>query len=237
MAEDQHNPECTSNFQENCCVICKLSFEDEKPITVLKKGILTLIKYSELRGRLELGSFLTECISVAPIRTVLVHKKCRRDFTDQKRRAETNVEETEVPKAKRLCSSFSPFNWNAHCMLCGKSATIDTRHPNRTHMKTVTTLPLRSKILEQCHKRGDLWASEVQTRLHGCIDLVAAEAVYHSKCFSRFMLNKESHQVSAGSDNKAQGRPEDHNMLICYVSGLNQKLEQKHTRLQNYRIR
>ena len=150
---------------------------------------------------------------MAPIRTVLVHKKCRRDFTDQKRKAETNVEETEVPNAKRLRSSFSPFNWNAHCMLCGKSATIDTRHPNRTHVKTVTTLPLRSKILEQCHKRGDLWASEVQTRLHGCIDLVAAEVVYHSKCFSRFMLNKESHQVSAGSDNKAQGRPEDHNML------------------------
>ena len=81
------------------------------------------------------------------------------------------------------------------------------------HVKTVTTLPLRSKVLEQCDKRGDLWASEVRTHLHGCIDLVAAEAVYHSKCFSRFMLNKESQQVSAGNDNKVQGRPEDHNML------------------------
>ena len=78
-----------------------------------------------------------------------------------------------------------------HCMLCGKPATIDAQHPNQSKVKTVTTLPLRDKVLEQCDKRGDIWASEVQTRLYGCIDLVAAEAVYHSKYFCRFMLNKE----------------------------------------------
>ena len=45
-----------------------------------------------------------------------------------------------------------------------------------------------------------MWASEVQIRLHGCIDLVAAEAVYHSKCLTQFMLNKELEQaIDSGS--------------------------------------
>ena len=91
-------------------------------------------------------------------------------------------------------------------MFCGKPATTDARHPNRKLVRTVTTLPLHSKVLEQCDKRGDVWASEVQTRLHGCSDLVAAEAVYHSKCFT---LNKELEQAT----DSASGRPEDQMML------------------------
>ena len=63
MAEE-NNPECDhfNHFQENCCVICKLGFKYEKAITVSRKGILTIIKYCEKRGWLELGTYLTECI-------------------------------------------------------------------------------------------------------------------------------------------------------------------------------
>ena len=81
---------------------------------------------------------------MTPIRTVLVHKKCCRDFTDQKR-----------------------------------------------------------------------VASEVQTCLRGCSDLVAAEAVYHSKYLTRFMLNEELEQAT-DSASKIQGRPEDQMMLHWY---------------------
>lgn len=63
-------------------------------------------------------------------------------------------------------------------MLCGKSAETASRHPERKqlHVHKVVTIPLHEMILECCSKRGDLWALEVQDRLHGCIDLVAAEA-------------------------------------------------------------
>ena len=54
-----------------------------------------------------------------------------------------------------------------------------------------------------------MWASEVQTRLHGCSDLVAAEAVYHSKCLTQFLLNKELEQATGS----ASGRSEDQMML------------------------
>ena len=76
-------------------------------------------------------------------------------------------------------------------------------------MHKVTTIPLRENILEQC---TDLWASEVQDRLHGCINLVPAEAIYHDSCFSRFMLNK---QLNTATAKKTQGRPEDEEMGHC----------------------
>ena len=102
MAEE-NSPDCGhfNQFEEDCCVICKLGFKDEKAITVTRKGILTIIEYSNKCGWLELGTYLAECISVTPVRTVLVHKKCRRDFTGQKRGMEKNAEEIDIPCAKR----------------------------------------------------------------------------------------------------------------------------------------
>ena len=181
MDEFQHS-EVVTNIRETFCVICKLCFGDEKLITVTKKGVLSLIYYGKKRGRLDLISYLTDRLTKIPIGIVLVHQNCRRDFTDHKRGVRRNTE-AEVVCPKRLRSSFVPFN----CMLCGKSAAVDTRHPNRRQVHTVTTLPIRGKLLKCCDKRGDLWASVVNTRLHGCIDLVASEeyiiiSVFHDLC-------------------------------------------------------
>ena len=167
-----------SQFQEDCCVICKLGFTTDKPVTVSKKGILSLISCSESRGCSELHSYLTESISKAPIGNFLVHKNCRRDFTNQTRIMRCNeLEDDQLPQAKRLRSSEVPFNWKDSCMLCGEFAYFDSRHPEKNKIRAVTTLPLRDKLLECYDKRGDSWGSEVQVRLHGCIDLVAAEAI------------------------------------------------------------
>ena len=197
-----------SVIQEDACVICRQSFEKEQPVTVSEKGILSLINYSEKRGLSDLNSYFTGRISTTTIGKVLVHKKCRRDFTDPKRLLCRKLEE---PCAKKLRSSLLPFTWKDDCMFCGKSAAVDTRHPERTPVCGVATLPFRQKLLECCDKRGDSWAAEVQNRLHGCIDLVAAEAVYHVNCYSRFMLLKD--HSAALPDIKAQGRPEDQGMM------------------------
>ena len=42
------------------------------------------------------------------------------------------------------------------------------------------------------YNRGDAWASEVQNRLHGCIHLVAAEAIYHVNCYC--LIKRTLHQ-------------------------------------------
>lgn len=199
---------------EEYCVICQKGFETEKSIKVSEKGLLSLILYSEKRGKLNLHKYLKECMSVVPKRKVLVHGKCRRDFTDAKRvipRAPSPI--PSEPTAKRLRSDSLPFNWKGHCMLCGKSAAIDNRHPERSQVCPVRTLPVRMRILEQCTKRADPWALEVQGRLESCIDLVAMEASYHNNCFSRFMLCKEKGTTSAV---KTQGRPSNQVMQKCF---------------------
>ena len=53
-----------------------------------------------------------------------------------------------------------------------------------------------------CKERGDEWASEVEKRLLACIDLVAAEAVYHNQCISRFMLKKDLDKKNAGVERR-----------------------------------
>ena len=88
MAERYESDE-VNPFKKDCCVICKQGFEDENPVTVSKKGVLTLISFSEKRGRVDLTTYLNECIRTAPIDTVLVHKTCRRNFTDQIKRDST----------------------------------------------------------------------------------------------------------------------------------------------------
>ena len=116
-------------------------------------------------------------------------------------------------------------------MFYRKCAVFDAHHPDKAQVSRVTTLPMQNNILEQCNRRRDSWASTVQNRLHGCIDLVAAEAVYHPKCLTWFMLNKEPDR--ALEFRKFHGRPEDHTAccigLKCYVNGLNQKQIQGHT--------
>lgn len=194
-------------FQKDCCVICKLGFEDENPVHMTKKGILTLIDYSAMHGRDDLHTYLNECIGTDPIEAVVVHSKCCRLFTD-KRRLDLCSSDAKGPSPKQLRSSSLPFNWKENCMLCGKSAVIDTKHPERQRVHKVFTIPMRCHLLECCKERGDLWGSEVENRLQGCIDLVAAEAVYHDACFSKFTLKRNY------SMKKAAGRCKLHNYNI-----------------------
>ena len=149
-------------LQENCCVICKLGFTNDRPLKVSKKGILSLISCSESRGCSELHAYLTESINKTPIDKILVHKNCRRDFTNHKRIIHCNdTKDDQFPQAKRLRSSDLSFIWKDNCMLCGEFAEFDSRHPERNKIRTVTTLPLHEKLLECCDKRADTWASEV----------------------------------------------------------------------------
>ena len=69
-----------------------------------------------------------------------------------------------------------------------------------------------SIILEQCRKRGDEWATEVETRLNGCLDLLAADAVYHKLCHTHFMLNWKCPSSSHVLESK-RGRKPDAAML------------------------
>ena len=90
-----------------------------------------------------------------------------------------------VPKKLRR-SECGGFNWKLNCILYAVKAKIDTRHVGRKQIAT-RTLQLRNSILIQCDNRNHQWSKDVKGRLQDCIDFVAAEAVYHKKCCTRFM--------------------------------------------------
>ena len=55
-----------ASFKKDCCVLCKLSFDNENPVLLTKKGILILIGYSEKRGRDDILTYLNQCVSTDP---------------------------------------------------------------------------------------------------------------------------------------------------------------------------
>jgi hypothetical protein len=98
-------------------------------------------------------------------------------------------------------------------MLCAKPAVVDTRHPERLKVHRASTIPICSTLLERCKERGDEWASEIEQRVLACIDLVAAEAVYHDQCFSRFMLKKYLDKRNAGGKHQDGCRHQDKSLM------------------------
>ncbi len=134
---------------EENCVICQNGFEMEKSIKVSEKvsekGLLSLIVYSEKRGKLNLHNYLKECMSIVLKRKVLGHRKCRRDFTNAKCVISKAPSPSE-PTAKRLWGDSLPYNWKEHCMLCGKLAEIDHRHPEISQVCPVRILPVHKKF-------------------------------------------------------------------------------------------
>lgn len=208
--EDANDCETGMLCEENC-VICRKSLGDDKQ-KLYEKGLNTLIRASSIRGHTELLGYLKDS-KTSPGRNVYVHKlkRCRADYTkdpvgDMKRCEDTKKTES---RAKKLRSSFGSFNWIGDCFLCGKSAGADVRHPERNPVSMVTLLSIRDSVLNQCTKRDDPWAHDVMTRLQACIDLVAAEARYHSKCYLNFFRTFKTSPV---------GRPTDTGMQKSFLA-------------------
>ena len=92
-----------------------------------------------------------------------------------------------------------------HTLLCGGDALdFNSKYPNRnrTHKAEIpTTSPNRAV----CQSRGDAWAADVELRLSGCIDFVAAEAEYYRQCRQNFYRNR-SKPIKSKSDKKKAGR-------------------------------
>ena len=117
-------------------------------------------------------------------------------------------------------------DWKSNCFLCGRDAIVDTRHLDHNDVQIVATIfsttvdtstkkrtTFREKILNICNRRLDFWASQVESRLQNCIDLVAEKAVYHKSCYCKFTSDKSL----GNSENKVAGRPENKDMLAIFT--------------------
>ena len=75
-------------FDHDKCVICEGS--NGTLSTVGVKGMISLINYSQLHSNERLYYYLQEQQSKDVPAKILVHKECRRDFTNAKRIKEAN---------------------------------------------------------------------------------------------------------------------------------------------------
>ena len=82
------------------CLLCKDDASDDPFVTVGKKGLDTLIHYSQLRNSKDLEEELTK------MDTVTVHVACRRDYTNPKRKMLKCAMESPKKKRLRSVSSF-----------------------------------------------------------------------------------------------------------------------------------
>ena len=176
----------SADVNEDQCVIClycdtKSESVDSHLVEVRQKGLETLKSYCGKRKATTLLNQIKNCEESG--HKVKVHSKCRRDFTDPKRLKKDSSE--PAVKKKRLRSTDG-FNWKNNCFLCTENAEVDKRHVNREYVIQARTLQLRNSILQQCSIRSDHWADEVKGRLQDCIDFIAAEALYHKKCYTKF---------------------------------------------------
>ena len=81
--------------------------------------------------------------------------------------------------------------------------------PLQDDVCSVMTLELQSNLLQICHARKDEWGTEVQARLQTCIDLPAAEAIYHKACHNAFRKMQPSPTADTSDARCGGGRPID----------------------------
>ena len=184
---------------DRCVICCKKFVDTEGPwVSVGEKGVSTLITCCKFINNAKLAEYLSSCQDA-----VNVHVDCRRNFTKRKTRFESECSEQGAALVpKKLRSSTPSFDWKSCCFFCGKLASVDDRHQERSDIHVASTLELYDSILDVCAKRMDAWSLEVQGRLQSCNDFVAAEAVYHQQCSVDFRLgrNKSELDLSCLSD-------------------------------------
>ena len=80
------------------------------------------------------------------------------------------------------------FDFKSQCFYCEKPCIEDKKHADRKNFEIVSTINTKiyTSTLEICRGREDNYAKNIERRLLGISDFVAAEARYHSACRSSF---------------------------------------------------
>ncbi|XP_076040412.1 glutamate--cysteine ligase isoform X1 [Oratosquilla oratoria] len=169
------------------CLLCDGQLSVGETREVKEKGIKTLIDYS-IKWKDGKHSLLEG------LKSVKVHEKCRKVYTKE-RRAETfqaRQKTSQVPTTS-LRSQELQFDFLHDCLFCGKDASSDFLKKeskkylgDRESVHCIEMLHVKDTILKAGEMRKDEWGKEVCTRICNVVDLVAAEARYHSACMKKF---------------------------------------------------
>lgn len=216
MACNYHSIKIT----EDHCVICRTRLTADDDYGTVSRGLDKLVECSRKYG----DTVLVKYLLAGPV-VVKVHRECQRKFTNCKRKYEQFGRMTSSKnddsalrqlKSKVLRSSTDKFEWQLHCFFCGQTAVTGEMNTKCADVCEVQTFKLRDKVLHFVLERNDSWAFAVQSRLLAVHDLVAAGAIYHKACHSKYFKLRSSDPGM--KENCVRGRPVDSDKLQTFDS-------------------
>ena len=88
-----------------------------------------------------------------------------------------------------------------------------TKHPKWSDGHYASTFEIRNTILHNCSQqieehREDEPALQVQRQVYSCIDFVAAEAWYHTACYTGFSARKQAQEIEARKTGRKRNNEE-----------------------------
>lgn len=184
----------------NMCFCCHKTLSEGETVCV-KDGIENLRRVSKIRND---GNFAM----LESVKTILVHKVCRREYIKEKniardlKRERESSQETDTHQTMR---SEEKFDFKNNCLFCGDLCDFASEKKKNVHkrrkMWEVRVLHLKQKISDFAKERNDELGEKVFKRVNSVICLVAEEARYHEVCYSHFFTKKLS--------SLKRGRPKD----------------------------
>ena len=178
-----------SNMDDTKCDMCKEPLDDgRKTFTLTEKSAHSVREAAESRG-----------VVINVMVGQKFHSECRLDFCNKKSiqsSLKRKFQEEQEPPKRR--STEPIFNFKEHCFLCGMPA--DT---NSDDAYPVRTWDFQRSIIKACDQRpsNDPWSQKVRGRLASCIDLPAADSIYHTVCSVNFRTGKRiPHRYTSDTD-------------------------------------
>lgn len=192
---------------ENCIICQESSRKDRGPLfNQTANGISTIREATELRCKLRHSEFrtavdrLTSFFGTDNITELKWHKLCYRDYANlrkirnklSKEQANAHQESTgtNISATQRpfLRSDSTKMDWSL-CLFCQSSA-------KKQKLSRVSTVNMNSKICKNAK-----FVHEVFVRIADVNDLMAADALYHLDCLSKFFRDAQRAETECKSTN------------------------------------
>ena len=169
-------------INELCCVKCNNPASESESLQEVGKGIQTLVNYAiKVNGNVSERHLLEAQTSNSRVK---IHHACQKSAYNELKRGKSTDQGSSSSKVAKVVtrSAINIFNWKENCFICGQLCFKDNKHPERSNVVLVATLPIREKILNVCSQRNDKWAEEVRLRALDCHDFVAGQLQVDQLC-------------------------------------------------------
>ena len=185
-----------------------------------EKGVNSINNASEQRSKVE--DFQYKPFTYSENQNTYVHQMCRKKHTDLRK-----IGKKRSHSAAPCLRSKGLFDFRNQCLYCANIIDKDKarkyKDQENVQYSSVMALKVQGQVEEVWKdiRKKDSWSTEVKCRLDSCIDLPAAEAVYHRVCMRAFYKNRCKPDMYAAHHSEPQmkktktlsntkrGRPKD----------------------------